>query len=187
MSLILNIDTALDKASVCLADNDKPIAHFTNSDQKDHAAWLHNSIARLLKEQKYTLKDVDAIGVTIGPGSYTGLRVGLAAAKGFCYALNIPLLTIETLTLIAFAAKGSAKDWIVPMIDARRMEVFTAVFDKEMTCIKKPFAVVIDETSFEKELIQHKILFCGNGATKANSLIKNDNASFRSRDRKSVV
>src|SRR3954469_8744980 len=109
MSLILNIDTALDNAVVCLAENEKPLAHFINADQKDHAAWLHTSIARLLNEKHYTLNDVAAIAVTIGPGSYTGLRVGLAAAKGFCYALNIPLLTIETLRVISFAVKEEAE------------------------------------------------------------------------------
>jgi tRNA threonylcarbamoyladenosine biosynthesis protein TsaB len=178
MSLILNIDTALDKACICLAENEKPLVHLSNNDQKDHAAWLHSSIARLLNQENYTLNDVAAIAVTIGPGSYTGLRVGLAAAKGFCYALKIPLLAIDTLKLIAFAAKDVAEEWIAPLIDARRMEVFTSLFDRQMTCIKKPFATIINDRSFSEELVDHKILFCGNGATKANTLIKSPHASF---------
>jgi len=92
--------------------------------------------------------------------------------------LNIPLLTIDTLKLIAFAVKDEATQWIAPMIDARRMEVFTSLYDREMTCIKKPFAMIIDEQSFTEELEDHKILFCGNGSAKAKSLIKSPHASF---------
>jgi tRNA threonylcarbamoyladenosine biosynthesis protein TsaB len=120
MSLILNIDTALDTASVCLANQKEVLQFSVNEDQKDHAAWLHQTIAELLQKGGYSIKDLDAVAVSIGPGSYTGLRVGLATAKGFCYALQIPLITVNTLKLIAFAAKDEAIDLICPMIDARR-------------------------------------------------------------------
>ena len=90
MSLILNIDTATDTASVCLARNGNAVQFAENKDQRDHAAWLHEAIQELMQKEKMNFSDLDAVAVSIGPGSYTGLRVGLSAAKGFCYTLNIP-------------------------------------------------------------------------------------------------
>ena len=105
MSLILNIDTALDTASVCLTEDDNVLLLSSSENQKDHASWLHTEIAELLQKNGRNIKDLSAVAVSVGPGSYTGLRVGLAAAKGFCYALHIPLITINSLTIIAFAVK----------------------------------------------------------------------------------
>ena len=96
MSLILNIDTALDGASVSLANDGTVLRSDSSSEQKDHAAWLHPAIAKMMQEEGRALQDLDAVAVSIGPGSYTGLRVGLAAAKGFCYALDIPLITMRS-------------------------------------------------------------------------------------------
>src|SRR6185503_154982 len=105
-----------------------------NKNQKDHAAWIHIAIERLIKKTSSGLKDLNAIAVSNGPGSYTGLRVGLATAKGLCFALNIPLITLSTLEVMTIAAFNS--NWSVayfcPMIDARRMEVFTALYDKDL-------------------------------------------------------
>ncbi|HMK26697.1 MAG TPA: tRNA (adenosine(37)-N6)-threonylcarbamoyltransferase complex dimerization subunit type 1 TsaB [Chitinophagaceae bacterium] len=178
MSLILNIDTALDTASVCLAEDGNVLQFSCSEDQKDHASWLHTEIAELLQKSGHSMKDLDAVAVSVGPGSYTGLRVGLAAAKGFCYALHIPLITINSLTIIAFAVKDEAIDMICPLIDARRMEVFTAMYDKNLREKVSPHTMVVDEKSFASFLLQGKVLFCGNGIKKLQPLISNNNALF---------
>lgn len=178
MSLILNIDTALETASVCLSEDGNALQLSSSENQKDHASWLHTAIAELLQKSGYLIKDLQAVSVSIGPGSYTGLRVGLAAAKGFCYALNIPLITVNSLKIIAFAVKEEAIDIICPLIDARRMEVFTAVYDKDLREKISPHALLVDEKSFASFLLSGKVLFCGNGVKKLQPLISNSNALF---------
>ena len=178
MSLILNIDTALDSASICLTKDEEMVQLAFNENQKDHAAWIHTAIAELLKKNNYTIKQLDAVAVSIGPGSYTGLRVGLVAAKGLCFALNIPLITVSTLEIMAFAVKNEVTDLICPLIDARRMEVFMAVYNTAVEEITPAHALIIDETSFASLLASHKVLFCGNGCIKLKQLINNTNASF---------
>lgn len=178
MSLILNIDTALDTASVCLSDGEKTIGLSINENQKDHASWLHTAIVEVLQKNNVDLKQLDAAGVSIGPGSYTGLRVGLAAAKGLCYALHIPLITIGTLEMMAYAVKEEASDLICPLIDARRMEVFAAVYDRSMQEKISPHAIVIDDSSFSSFLVSSPVLFCGTGYKKLQPLLTNPKASF---------
>ena len=121
MAILLHIDTALETASVCLSDNEKVIGLAINEKQKDHAAWLHPAILDLVQAAGLTVSDIEAIGISIGPGSYTGLRIGLSAAKGLCYALNIPLITVDTLYMMAHAIEENNADFICPLIDARRM------------------------------------------------------------------
>ncbi len=178
MSLILNIDTALDAASVCLAKGKEVVQLSFNENQKDHAAWIHSAVAAMLKENNYTITQLEAVAVSIGPGSYTGLRVGLSAAKGLCFALNIPLIAVGTLEIMAYAVREEAANLICPMIDARRMEVFTAIYDKSLTSITPAHALIIDETSFASILSSNKIIFCGNGSKKLQSLIKTPHAEF---------
>ncbi|MCY7311667.1 MAG: tRNA (adenosine(37)-N6)-threonylcarbamoyltransferase complex dimerization subunit type 1 TsaB [Chitinophagaceae bacterium] len=177
MSFILNIDTALDTASVCFAKDEEILALAIHENQKNQAGWLHLVIDEILKKNNLRPHQLDAVAVSIGPGSYTGLRVGLSAAKGLCYALNIPLIAVSTLKMIAFAAKDEADSLICPMIEARRMEVFTAVYDKELQEKMPAHALVIDEKSFA-DMLTSSILFCGNGSKKLQSLISNNNASF---------
>lgn len=178
MSLLLNIDTALDTASVCLANGDEIIESVINENQKDHAAWLHKAILGILQKNSIRPNQLTAVAVSIGPGSYTGLRVGLAAAKGLCFALHIPLITVSTLKMMAFSVIEEATTLICPLIDARRMEVFTAVYDKSLEERISPRAMIIDETSFASLLSADKILFCGNGSKKLLPLITNAHASF---------
>lgn len=178
MSFILNIDTAVDVASVCLAKDGNALQTLINENTKDHASWLHPAIAEIIAKDKVLIEDIDAIAVTIGPGSYTGLRVGLATAKGICYAMNIPLITIGTLEMMANAVRKEATDLICPVIDARRMEVFTAVYDTDLKQIIAPNAQIIDKLSFSQLLASHKILFCGNGNKKLQTVISNSNATF---------
>jgi tRNA threonylcarbamoyladenosine biosynthesis protein TsaB len=180
MALLLHIDTALETARVIISENEIPLAEATNDNQKDHAAWLHEAVKKLFAETAKTLNGLNAISVNIGPGSYTGLRVGLSAAKGFCYALDIPLIALNALELIASVATGAEKDtWICPMIDARRMEVFTALYDNEGNEVVVPHALVLDEHSFEDILTGRKILFLGNGSMKFQAVCHNANAIFK--------
>lgn len=178
MSLILNIDTALDKASVCLADDDRILEMAISENQKDHASWLHPAVNELLQKTKLNVHDLNAVAVSIGPGSYTGLRISLSAAKGFCYALDIPLIAVSSLKIIAFAAKDEADDLIVPLIDARRMEVYTATYDKNMNEKIPAQALVADENSFSSLLETNKIVFCGNGTEKLKKILPHSNAFF---------
>lgn len=179
MSLILNIDTATPLASVCLAQDGSSLEFVSNTEQPDHASWLHPAIAGCLERSGIAITTLQAVAVSIGPGSYTGLRVGLSAAKGICYAQQIPLITIGTLDMMAHAAMDSATtDLICPLIDARRMEVFTAVYNKQLGKIFPPQAMVIDEKSFKDLLANYKILFFGDGSSKLKSVLSHTNALF---------
>ena len=104
MALILNIDTATEAASICLAKDGEKLLLSESSEQMGHASWLHPAIQKMIKDAGYKIDDLDAIAVSSGPGSYTGIRVGMAAAKGFCFALQVPLITVNTLKLMAFSA-----------------------------------------------------------------------------------
>lgn len=186
MSLIIHIDTAVSTASVCISKDGTLLAMAENKNQKDHAEWLHPAIHRLLKENGIGINDLNAVAVSNGPGSYTGIRVGLASAKGFCFALNIPLITISTLEIMTIAALESQSTnqlinqstLFCPMIDARRMEVFTALYDKDLNILLEPHAKIIDEKSYEKELNINQILFFGNGSEKCKTIINHNNALF---------
>jgi len=188
MSLILSIDTATDKASIALSQGEEIIYTLNNIDQKDHAAWIQPAIQQLITERGFALKDVKAIAVTEGPGSYTGLRVGLATAKGLCFALRIPLITVNTLMVMAYAAKakyftvmsetGLDETLLCPMIDARRMEVFTAIYDKELKEIRSPNSLIIDAFSFKIELNKKNILFFGSGSDKWKPICLSPRAVF---------
>ncbi len=180
MSIILNIDTAVQAASVCLADNENIIGSKNNPSQKDSASWLHVAIKELIEEKAILLSQINAIAISSGPGSYTGLRVGMAAAKGLCYALQIPLIAINTLQMMAAAAQNETTELLCPMIDARRMEVFTTVFDKNLK-EQLPYSnQIINENSFKELLEKHTISFFGNGSNKFKPLISHQNASFKS-------
>ena len=135
-------------------------------------------------QASFDLKNIDAIAVTNGPGSYTGLRVGMASAKGLCYALNKPLITVGNLEALAFAAiSEKGKDipgnaLFCPMIDARRMEVFTAIYNKELQEILPACAMVLDTESFKNFNEKHHILFNGSGALKWSKIAAHENSTF---------
>ncbi|MEI6950571.1 tRNA (adenosine(37)-N6)-threonylcarbamoyltransferase complex dimerization subunit type 1 TsaB [Paraflavisolibacter sp. H34] len=179
MSILLHIDTAVQTASVCLAENGNPIGLAQNPSQRDHAAWLQAAIADLLRQNGLSLKQLGAVAVSAGPGSYTGLRVGMATAKGLCYALDLPLITINTLKMMAVAALDAEADLLCPLIDARRMEVFTAVFDKELNEIIAPYNCILTDSSYKELLDKQSIAFFGNGSNKLKELIKHSNAAFK--------
>ena len=178
MALILNIDTAVDVASLCLAKDGKDLSVATNESQKDHASWLHIAIKEIFEKNGLELGLVDAIAVTGGPGSYTGLRIGMATAKGICFALDKPLISLNTLLVMANAAKMEKADLICPMIDARRMEVFTAIYTKKLEIVKDPAAITLNENSFAEYLSSNSICFFGNGSNKFQAIEKNPQAFF---------
>jgi len=189
MSLILNIDTALDKACISLSEDDNVLKFAINESQGDHASWIQGAIQNMALEMAFEMRDIKAVSVNKGPGSYTGLRIGLSTAKGLCYALNIPLITVNSLEVIAFGAikdietskNGFLTDDFLfcPMIDARRMDVFTAIYDSNLTEIVKPHALILDKHSFEEILKRQKILFLGNGSVKFEQICHNHQAMFK--------
>ena len=181
MLLILNIDTATETATVSISEKGKIIDCVTNNNQKDHAFFLHPAIKNLFKKSGLPINKLNAIAVTAGPGSYTGLRVGMAAAKGLCYAFNIPLITVNTLEVMAQSSIIQLSDnssLYCPLIDARRMEVFTAVYDHLLTEIIKPCSMILEGGSFEDMLQTNKIYFSGSGAPKLKKMLDDKNAIF---------
>ncbi|MEP7373345.1 MAG: tRNA (adenosine(37)-N6)-threonylcarbamoyltransferase complex dimerization subunit type 1 TsaB [Chitinophagaceae bacterium] len=178
MAIILNIDTAISTASVCLSKEDQSLQFALNSNHQDHASWLHVAIKNVIAEAGMGVKDLEAMAVTIGPGSYTGLRVGLSTAKGLCFALGIPLICINTLEVMAYAVRNEEANLVCPVIDARRMEVFMAVYNKNMETIVSPCAMIIEENSFNSMLVSGKIIFSGNGSEKIKKVVCHPNAIF---------
>jgi tRNA threonylcarbamoyladenosine biosynthesis protein TsaB len=182
MALLLNIDTATETGSIALSNNSTIIGEAINQEQKDHARWIHNAISEMMKNAGKALHELDAVAVTAGPGSYTGLRVGMATAKGICYVLKLPLITESTLKVMAYAAVElsgeGGKPWFCPMIDARRMEVYTALYDVELNELVKPQPMVLDENSFRKECEENEVIFFGSGSAKFKALVQPAPASF---------
>jgi tRNA threonylcarbamoyladenosine biosynthesis protein TsaB len=183
MSLILNIDTATERASVSLSVDGTLLQFRTNAQAMDHAAWIHPAINEMLQSghPSYNMADIAAIAVVAGPGSYTGLRVGMATAKGFCYALNVPLICLNTLSIMAYAAKKEASSSVLlcPMLDARRMEVFTALYDASLQELISPGAMVLDQNSFADALDKQPVLFFGSGSLKWKNITTHKNAVFK--------
>ena len=178
MPIILNIETATKNCSVALAKEGKIVACKEIAEQNfSHAEKLHVFIEELLIENQLQFSDLSAIAVSQGPGSYTGLRIGVSSAKGFCYALNIPMIAIDTLQLIA--KQIQIEDGIIiPMIDARRMEVFTAFYDKNYQQIRNTQAEIIDETSYQE--ISEIIHLVGDGTEKFKNTLTDNKFIFHS-------
>lgn len=181
MNYLLNIHTSDETAIVNLCNSGEVITTVINDEQKRHAAFLHPAIRKVLTDNNVRLNDLKAIGVTAGPGSYTGIRVGLATAKGLCYALKIPLLLFNTLEIMSFSAIesiGDTKALYCPMIDARRQEVFTGVYDHQLIEMSSPSSVILNENSFGDLLRQYPIYFFGSGSGKFKHLAKNSYKIF---------
>jgi len=182
LSLILNIDTSTDTASACITKNGECVLIVKNENQKEHASFIHAAIKSMLQQTDLELTSMDAFAVTSGPGSYTGLRVGMATAKGFCYALSKPLITIGTLEAMAVAAiiDTSKKEEFLycPMIDARRMEVFAAVYNHELNQLLPPAGMILEAETFNSFTKNGNILFFGTGSSKYKQIEKSPNAFF---------
>ena len=183
MPLILNIETATTVCSVALAEHGKLLSLKEENERYTHAEKITLFIEQVLNETGKLISDLDAVAVSSGPGSYTGLRIGISTAKGLCYALGKPLISISTLRSLAFSIHNSQlaihNSFSCPMIDARRMEVYCAMYDEKLNEIEKMSARIIDENSFSENLKEKKIFFFGDGAAKCSPLLsKNKNALF---------
>lgn len=178
MSIILNIETATTNCSVSVSKDGNTIVLKEDYDKNySHAERLHVYIDEVLKEANIESNQLDAIAVSKGPGSYTGLRIGVSAAKGLCFALNKPLISIPTLEALAHQVVSN-DGVIVAMLDARRMEVYAAIFDSNYNQIKETQAEILDESSFKEYLNKGKVYFIGNGVEKTKALISHPNAIF---------
>ncbi len=176
MAYILNIETATKNCSVALAKDGNLILCRQIAEQGySHAEKLHVFIEEILKESNVTFPQLQAIAVSQGPGSYTGLRIGVSAAKGLCYALGIPLIAIDTLQVLARQAKITS-GIIVPMIDARRMEVYSAVFNSDYEKIRNVQAEIITTDSFSE--IEEMVYFIGDSSEKCKAVLARTNFVF---------
>lgn len=176
MIYILNIETATKNCSVSLAKNGQTVAvKEISEEQFNHAEKLHLFIKEVLAFEGISLANLNAIAVSKGPGSYTGLRIGVSAAKGLCYALNIPLIAVDTLAVLAEKVTIDS-GMIVPMIDARRMEVFTQMFNKDYSSLSVAEALIVDENAFAD--INENIHLVGDGALKCKTVLTNHKFVF---------
>jgi tRNA threonylcarbamoyladenosine biosynthesis protein TsaB len=178
LGIILNIETATKNCSVSIANKGVILAiKELNNGNYSHAELLHPFIVSILEEAKINADKIDAVAVSKGPGSYTGLRIGVSAAKGLCFAFDKPLISIDTLTSLSYSVSIN-QGLIVPMIDARRMEVYAAVFNESHEQIREIKADIIDENSFEEYLKDNKVYFLGDGSHKCKHIITHENAIF---------
>ncbi|WP_299187472.1 tRNA (adenosine(37)-N6)-threonylcarbamoyltransferase complex dimerization subunit type 1 TsaB [uncultured Aquimarina sp.] len=178
MSYILCLETSTTNCSVALSKDGKVIAFKEDYDTKySHAERLHQFITIVIKEAGIALDKLDAIAVSKGPGSYTGLRIGVSAAKGLCFGLNIPLISVSTLKGLALQVK-STECFIIPMLDARRMEVYSAVFSSDYKEVRTIEAEVLSEDSFSMYLENKQVYFIGNGVAKFEEICSHKNAKF---------
>jgi len=183
MALILNIETATPVLSVALSRDGDVLAYRTEDTGNSHAEMVTLLISEIMEETNLTYDQLDAVAVSKGPGSYTGLRIGVSTAKGFCYAKDIPLVAVDTLQAMALgmAEQHSSKEQptlFCPMIDARRMEVYDALFDQENHQVREVQATIVDEKTYQKELENKIVIFGGNGAGKCRKVIQSPNARF---------
>ncbi len=182
MPYFLHIETATDICSVAISENDNLLAQCESNEPNKHSSQLTLLIQEVVKTANLTMKDLNAVALSSGPGSYTSLRVGSSVAKGICYALNIPLISVDTLQSIASGTFELVKDpeaLYCAMIDARRMEVYVAIYDAQMNLVKDLEARIINE-EYRNELIalNKKIIFSGNGAEKCKDILEESNFTF---------
>ncbi|SMD03556.1 tRNA (adenosine(37)-N6)-threonylcarbamoyltransferase complex dimerization subunit type 1 TsaB [Pedobacter africanus] len=181
MATILQIETATQVCSAAISRNGETIALKEQMASNIHAGSLTLFIKAAMDMAGLQFKDLDAIAVSKGPGSYTGLRIGVSTAKGLCYALDKPLIAIDTLKMMAqgfLSSNAGYSGLVCPMIDARRMEVFTAVFDVALNAVRPVEAKIIDAESFAAELGLAQITFIGDGAMKCETVLEQANARF---------
>ncbi|WP_059026783.1 tRNA (adenosine(37)-N6)-threonylcarbamoyltransferase complex dimerization subunit type 1 TsaB [Gabonibacter massiliensis] len=180
MALILNIDTSTEICSVAIARDGKLLALKENDEGLNHSVLLGVYVDELLKENGIRAKELDAVAVSMGPGSYTGLRIGVSLAKGICFGTGKPLIAISTLKALAISVARNVDEEALfcPMIDARRMEVYSAIFNRNGEMIREVRAEIIDPSSFSDWLVDHKIYFFGNGSGKVKEVIVHPHAQF---------
>jgi len=170
MSLILNLETSSTNCSVALANKGTTVAYKDLNEGFSHSENLMLFIEDVLKQASIKLEGIDAVAISSGPGSYTGLRIGVSAAKGFCFGLKVPLIAVNSLLVLTEAVyklqKHDSETMFLPLFDARRMEVYSAVFDASGNIIETTAATIIDEHSFENLKSNHDVFYFGDGANK---------------------
>ena len=180
--IILHIETSTNICSVAVSENGQCLFSKSDSEGMNHAALLSVFIAEAMEFLKSTSKKPDAVAVSSGPGSYTGLRIGVSTAKGLCYGLDIPLIAVSTLEVLTANAlqitETTANSLFCPMIDARRMEVYAAIYNQEGIIQREISADIIDENSYSEILERHIVYFFGNGAEKCKATLTHVNARF---------
>lgn len=178
--LILAIDTASPVCSVALHEEGKLLAEAAVYREMSHASQLHPLIQQVMEMAGAQRSDLAAVAASGGPGSYTGLRIGVSAAKGMCFALDIPLLAYDTLTALAAGVAPFVVEeaLLIPMMDARRMEVYTQTLTPSLQVLEQSRPLVLDEQSFSAELSEQPVFFFGSGAGKFSGLINHSNARF---------
>lgn len=181
MALILCIETSTTSCSVALAKNGQVIALRENNDGMNHSVLTAPYIDEVLKEYNITAQELDAVAVSMGPGSYTGLRIGVSIAKGLCYGAKIPLISIPTLQALTVKAAEQTKDTdalYIPMIDARRMEVYTAIFNADGKQITETKAIIVEPNFYEDYINQNRVYLFGNGSGKTKEILTSPNVKF---------
>ena len=180
MPLILNIETSTDICSVCISKDGSVLSIRETERSFSHSEVIAPFIEECIKESGYKIKDIDAVAVSQGPGSYTALRIGTATAKGICFAMDIPLIAIGTLDALYNGAKKEAKDddLIIPMIDARRKEVYRSIYDSMGKLIREVEPIILDENTFQEYESYNQLIFCGDGVAKARDILKVENSKF---------
>lgn len=179
MAYILNLETATTNCSVSIGKDGRQIAlREHNAPNYSHSEQLHLFIREALEAASLSFDDLDAIAVSKGPGSYTGLRIGVSAAKGLCFSLDLPLIAVPTLESMAHQSQSNDVDVIIPALDARRMEVYAAVFNKEYREIRETRAEIVDENSFADYVEMGRVCLMGSGAAKCQELLRHPNFSF---------
>ena len=180
--IILHIETSTNICSIAISENGQCIFTKSDSEGMNHAALLSVFIAEAMEFLKSVSKNIDAVAVSSGPGSYTGLRIGVSTAKGLCYGLDIPLIAVSTLEILTanalLTAEAATNTLFCPMIDARRMEVYAAFYNKEGIIQREISADIIDENSYSAILENHSVYFFGNGAEKCKTTLTHPNAKF---------
>ena len=178
MSYILNIETSTTNCSVSLSNGGETLVLKEDYNSNfSHAESLHLFIEEVISSAKIKPSQIDAIAVSMGPGSYTGLRIGVSSAKGLCFSLDKPLISVSTLESLSLQV-NIEKGYIVPMLDARRLEIYSAIFDANHLQIRDIQAQILDESSFLDYLEKDKVYFIGTGVEKTKSIIKHENAVF---------
>jgi len=181
MTVILSIETSTKTSSIAFHENGVLLSSLNIHLDKSHSEYLTPSIKYLMEVSGLKMNNVDAVAISKGPGSYTGLRIGTSTAKGICYALDAKLISVNTLEAMAYGlSKIRTEDELFcPMIDARRMEVYCLLIKKGMSIVEKTQAKIIDTTSFKDYLSKHKIVFFGNGSSKCKEALSHTgNAIF---------
>jgi len=179
MAILLNIETATKNCSVALQQDNRltDLIEYAGEGYS-HAEKLHIFIADILKKNNLSPRQLSAVSVSKGPGSYTGLRIGVSAAKGLAYALKIPLISISTAASLARNVQTKTDAYIIPLIDARRMEVYSAIYNTDYQCIRGVKAELLEENPFDKYLAEKKVYFVGDATEKTQKIIRHTNAVF---------